>query len=183
MAKKRDEDTFGAKLKKLREGEGLTLKELAEQVKMKPGYLSDLESGKVLPHVSEILTLSRTLSVDPYTFMGGRPAGASPGKRRKALATRTGDYAYETLTEEDPDRRLMGFRVTIEPRSDHRKVGYSHEGEEFIYVLSGKLRISVSGRSRTLSAGESIRFDSGLRHELKNPGTETTVLIVVIYTP
>jgi len=183
MPKKRPPETFGQKLKKLRQGEGLTIKDLADQVGMKPQYISDLEDDKVLPHVAEIISLARTLSVDPSAFLEQRPAGTSPGKRRKAFAARTEDYAYQTLTEDEPGMHLMAFRVTIDPKSRHRRVGYQHEGEEFIYLLSGKLWIKVGTKTRTLDAGESIRFDSGKKHQLKNPGSEPAELLVVIFTP
>ncbi len=182
MAKK-EGDTFGARLRKLREGEGLSRADLGEQVGMEPSYLEELEEEKVFPHVSEIITLSRTLSVDPSTFLADKPVKTSPGKMKKAMATRTRDYAYETLTDEDPEKHLMAFRVTIDPKTDHRKVGYQHEGEEFIYVLSGKLWIKVGRNTRTLQPGESIRFDSGKKHQLKNPGAEPAELLVVIFTP
>ncbi len=180
---KKERDTFGARLRKLREGEGLSVADLGEQVGMDPSYLEEMEAEKVYPHVSEIITIARTLSVDPSAFLADKPVKTTPGKMKKAISVRTRDYAYETLTEEDPAMHLMGFRVSIDPKSEHRKVGYQHEGEEFIYVLAGELWIKVGRNTRTMKAGESIRFDSGKKHQLKNPGTETTELIVVIYTP
>jgi quercetin dioxygenase-like cupin family protein len=77
----------------------------------------------------------------------------------------------------------MAFRVTIEPRATHRKVGYQHEGEEFIYVLSGRLKITVAGEARVLGPGESIHFDSSRKHHLRNPGREPVALVVVLYIP
>ena len=183
MVKKGGADSFGARLKKLREKEALSLSELSALVGMKSSYLAKLEADEVLPPVAEIITLAQTLSVEPSSFMEGEAPRASPGKRRKAQARRTGDYAYELLTPEEHDQHLMAFRVTIDPRSEHRKVGYRHQGEEFIYVLSGRLKIKVGRKSRTLGPGESIHFDSGKRHRLSNPGREPTSLMVVIYTP
>ena len=182
MAKKKKAESFGTRLKSLREGEGLSVEELAALVHLKPGYLKKLEADEVLPPVAEIIRLARTLSVEPTDFMEGKPK-ASPGKRKKALATRTGDYAYETLTPDEHDKHLMAFRVTIDPKSEHRRVGYQHEGEEFVYVLSGRLKIKVGRKSSELKAGESIHFDSGVRHRLSNPGRKPAVMMVVIYTP
>ena len=183
MAKENNVESFGTKLRTLRNKEGLSIEDLAGQLGMKPSYLASVEDGKVLPPVGEIIRLARTLSVEVSTFMGAQTAKASEGKRRKALATRTSDYAYENLTTQDPDKHLMAFRVTIDPKSKHRKVGYRHEGEEFVYVLSGRLKITVAGKSRSLSVGESIHFDSGKPHHLSNPGNDPTRLVVVIYTP
>jgi electron transfer flavoprotein alpha subunit len=184
MAKKKiAPKSFGEKLKTLREREGISIKELSEQVKMKKAYLERIENDEALAPVAEILRIARTLSVDPSDFMGEIKTKASPGKRKKASDIRTKDYAYENLTSESHERHIMAFRVTIDPASDHPKVGYTHQGEEFIYVLSGKLKITVGRKTSTIKTGETIHFDSQKRHKLSNPGKKPTALLVVIYTP
>jgi len=183
MAKKVKAVSFGAKLRKLREGAGLSVEELAGRVGMRASRLKKLEADEELAPVAEILRLARTLSVEPSAFMGEGKAKVSPGRRRKALSTRTDDYAYETLCDEEHDKHLMPFRVTIDPKSKHKQVGYSHDGEEFIYVISGRLKISVGRKTKTLAAGESILFDSSKKHRLSNPGRRPTVLVVVLFAP
>jgi quercetin dioxygenase-like cupin family protein len=182
MARKEKKQSFGARLKRLREKEGLSIEDLAAQVGMKASHLADLEADRALPPVAEIITLARSFAVEPSAFMGAEPA-KSPHRRRQARARRTTDYAYETLTPEEHDKHLMAFRVTIDPEKEHPKVGYRHEGEEFVYVLSGKIKITVGKKTTSLSPGETLHFDSGTRHVLKNPGREPAVLVVVIYTP
>jgi len=183
MAKKEAGLTFGRKLRKLREAEGLSVEELAGQVGLKPGYVDQLEQDEVLPSVAEILTLARRLSVEPAAFMGEGGTRRATEKRRTALEKRTRDYAYQVLTPTAEDRRLMAFQVTIDPESEHRKVGYQHEGEEFIYVLSGRLRITVGRKTTTLGPGQCLLFDSGQKHQLQNPGREAARLLVVLYSP
>ena len=183
MANKSGPESLGAKIRRLREKEGLTVGELAAQVDVKPSYLESIEADKVLPPVGEIIRLARTLSVELSAFMSGEEPKTSAGKRRKALSTRTRDYAYENLTTDDHEKHLMAFRVTIDPKSKHRRVGYRHEGEEFIYLISGRLKITVGKKTSLLGVGESIHFDSGEPHHLSNPGAEPTRLVVVIYTP
>ena len=182
MAKKKKK-TFGEKLKLLRKKEGLSIEELSAQVNMKPSYLRALENDETLPPVAEILTLARTLSVEPSSFMDQDQPKASMGRRRKTHEVRIKDYAYENLAPYEHGSHLMAFRIIIDPESTHRKVGYQHDGEEFIYVLSGKLRLKVGRKSMTLGTGESIRFDSSQRHILKNPGKDPATLLVVLYTP
>jgi quercetin dioxygenase-like cupin family protein len=183
MAGKKRDASFGERLRRLREKEGLSVEDLAAQVGMKAAHVADLESDRALPPVAEIITLARSLAVEPSAFMGAEPAKASPHRRRQARARRTTDYAYETLTPEEHDRHLMAFRVTIDPEKEHPKVGYKHEGEEFVYVLAGKLKITVGKKTTLLGPGKSVHFDSGVRHVLKNPGREAAVMVVVIYTP
>ena len=163
----------------------MTVAELASRLNLKPAYLEKLERDAILPPVAEIITIARHLSVEPSSFMSGRmeDAGAPPEKRKKAVEERTRDYAYQLLTRGGPDDHLMAFLVNIDPHSYHKKVAYRHEGEEFVYVLSGKLVITVDRKASSLGAGGVIHFDSGKKHLLRNPGKDPTRLLVVIYHP
>ena len=183
MAKKEGALTFGKRLKKLRESEGLTVEELAGQLSLKPAYLEKLEKDELLPPVGEIITIARHLSVEPSSFMGEQSEEQSSSERQKALQKRTRDYAYKKLTVEDIEGHLMAFEVTIDPESEHRKVAYRHVGEEFVYVLSGKLKITVGMKVSDLKPGASIHFDSNQKHILRNPGKDPTRLLVVVYAP
>ncbi len=183
MSKKAEPLTFGRKLKRLREKQGLGLEELAAQLNLKPSYLGKLERDEVLPPVAEIITIARHLAVEPSIFMGGSAPESVRDSRKKALEQRTRDYAYRLLTREGHEHHLMAFKVTIDPNSYHRKVAYRHPGEEFVYVLSGKLQIKVDQKAGFLGPGESIHFDSSHKHLLKNPGKDPTNLLVVIYNP
>ena len=78
---------------------------------------------------------------------------------------------------------MKAFRVVIEAQQEHKGVGYHHEGEEFDYVLSGKVQVMVGDHVNTLSAGDSLHFNSGIPHKLKSISDERAELLVVIYTP
>jgi len=183
MGKKEPAESFGAKLKKLREKEGLNLEELGVRTDLEPSYLQSLERDEFLPHVAEIIRLARTLSVEPSSFMEKDRPEAQPARRRKDHEVRTRDYAYKTLTPFEAGRHLMAFRVTIDPESTHKKVVYRHEGEEFIYVISGRLKLQVGKKNHNLGAGETVHFNSSEKHILKNPGKEPAHLLVVVYAP
>ena len=73
--------------------------------------------------------------------------------------------------------------ITIEPEQAHKPVAYRHEGEEFIYVMEGKLQITLDQKVSRLNPGESIHFNSEIPHKLKNMGKVTTRCLVVLYTP
>lgn len=62
-------------------------------------------------------------------------------------------------------------------------MGYHHVGEEFVYVLSGKVEISVGDHINKLGDGESLHFNSGIPHNLRNVGDEEAELLVIIYNP
>ena len=103
--------------------------------------------------------------------------------RIQAFTKRTDNYAYTTLTPGAENKHLKAFRVTIDAKQDHKGVGYQHEGEEFVYVISGRIEVVVGEHINTLDEGESLQFNSAIRHKLKNIGEEEAKLLVVIYGP
>jgi uncharacterized cupin superfamily protein len=78
---------------------------------------------------------------------------------------------------------LKAFKVTVDPLQDHTGVGYQHEGEEFVYLLSGQMEIIVGDHVNKLKAGDSLHFNSGIRHKMRNVGKKEAELLVVIYGP
>ena len=68
---------------------------------------------------------------------------------------------------------LRAFRVVIPPRSEHPGVNYQHDGEEFVYVLKGEVDNPGGPKKHRLKKDESLHFNSGIRHTLKNPGKAT----------
>jgi electron transfer flavoprotein alpha subunit len=72
--------------------------------------------------------------------------------------------------------------VTIEPHQTHKPVAYKHEGEEFVYVMSGELELTLGNKARVLKAGEHTHFNSDIPHKLKNLSSEHTRCLVVLYT-
>jgi uncharacterized cupin superfamily protein len=62
-------------------------------------------------------------------------------------------------------------------------VGFRHEGEEFVYVLKGEVEIAVGDHINHLKPGESLHFNSSIKHDLKNEGDTDAELIVVLYSP
>ena len=73
--------------------------------------------------------------------------------------------------------------VTIPPKTAHKGVGYRHEGEEFVYVLSGEVEVTVDQKKTRLAEKETLRFNSNLDHHLSNPGDRETELLVILYLP
>jgi quercetin dioxygenase-like cupin family protein len=71
----------------------------------------------------------------------------------------------------------------VDAQQQHEGVGYQHEGEEFVYVLEGQIEVQVGAHINKLQAGDSLHFNSNIRHQMRNPGEVTTEMIVVVYSP
>jgi quercetin dioxygenase-like cupin family protein len=103
--------------------------------------------------------------------------------RAQAFVKRTRSYSYETLSTGGEKDHLMAFTVTIEPEQAHKPVAYKHDGEEFIFVMEGKLQLMLGRKPHHLKTGESVHFNANTPHKLKSTSKEPTRCLVVLYTP
>jgi len=178
---KEHKKSFGQSIKVYRESRKLSIKDLAHETGYPADLLEKVEKDEATAPVALVLQLSRTLKVDVAQLNGDENKKAS--SRVKSQKKRAGSYAYTQLTKSGADKHLGAYLVTIEPNTAHEGVEYHHEGEEFVYVLKGKLSISVGKNTSLLSPGECIHFNSALHHALSNPSSDKTELLVVLYIP
>ncbi len=181
--KKVDEKSFGAKMKQLRQLRKISFETLANKTGLSHRYLRDIEEGKIIPPVAAVIQISKALSIDSGSFLSAEEQEASEKKRRESFYKRTQAYSYKTLTPDAASKHMKAFLVTIDPRQDHRMVEYRHEGEEFIYILRGEVEVRVGENPNILKKGETLHFDSGIPHKLRNLSGEEAKLLVILYTP
>ena len=155
---------------------------LAEATGQTPDFIAQAESGEISPPVSFLLSLAGAMGVDPGTFLRKEEQLVIRGRRLESYVRRTQNYSYQTLTEGGEHDHLRAFMVTIEPHAAHKPVAYKHEGEEFIYVMSGELELTLDSKAHVLKAGEHTHFNSYIPHKLRNPSSEHTRCLVVLYT-
>jgi len=172
---------IGSKIKKARTSKKFSLEHVANDTGFSTEYLKEVEAGKAIPPVGALLQISRALEIDSGSLL--KEPESKLQTRIKAHTKRTDNYAYTTLTPGAENKHLKAFRVMIEAQQNHKGVDYHHEGEEFVYVLAGKVEVAVGEHLNILEQGESLHFNSGIRHKLKSVSDEKAELIVVIYTP
>lgn len=173
---------LGRKLMRMRKERAMTLQHLANETGLSTKYIGQVEKGEVIPPVAVILQLSRALQIDSSLLLKeekkrvGRQSAEDYQKR-------TQDYTYQNLTPEAEHKHLKAFKVFVDPKSDHKGVSYQHLGEEFIYVLKGRMEVMVGENRNVLPPGGSIHFNSSIIHKLRNLSSERAELLVVLYTP
>jgi transcriptional regulator with XRE-family HTH domain len=182
MATLKKTQPIGKKLLKMRREKKLTLKNLANETGMTTQYISQVEKGEVTPPVSVLLQLSRALEIDSSILLKEEKKKAGR-KTKDDYQKRTEDYYYTILTPEARHKHLKAFKIVIDPKSDHKGVSYQHLGEEFQYVLKGKVEVMVGDNKNILGPGESLHFNSSITHKLRNISAEEAELLVVLYTP
>ena len=183
MARKKVEKTsLGQRMKTGREKMGMSIEDLALETGYLPEILSGVEENRTVPPVSLVLQLSRVLKLSMDELETQEEAQATK-RRTKSHKKRVDSYAYIPLSKPGPDKHLRGYLVTVDALTEHKGVEYHHEGEEFDFVLKGRITIQVGENVSILAKGESLHFNSALHHTLSNPETEAAKLLVVIYVP
>ena len=171
---------FGIRLKALRASREWTLEELAERSGLSKPFLSRLEAGDRQPSIAAVLTLARVFAV---------PVGSmfEPSTSREAcVIVRGGDLplrssnglTYASLSNASRFSNLQPMKLTVS-RTRKGDEQYQHEGEEWVYVLNGRLRITVAGQNHDLEPGDSAHFDSRQPHRLTALGNTDAELILV----
>lgn len=171
----------GKSIKRIRTSKKISFDALANETGFAIDYIKQIEAGKVTPPVGALLSISRALEIDSGQLLKDQEDRLAD--RVDAYTKRTQNYAYTSLTPGAENKHLKAFRITVEPEQQHEGVGYQHEGEEFVYVLEGRIEVQVGEHVNKLGAGDSLHFNSNIRHQMRNPGKTPTEMIVVVYSP
>lgn len=180
-----DTSPTGAKIRSMRVKKKVSIEELSDMTGLSASHLKEIEEGSGFAPVGDLLKIARALTIDPGELLLQSKSREKELEKRRMqdFKKREEAYQYEVLTPQASKDHLRAFRVVIPARSEHPGVNYQHDGEEFVYTLKGEVVIQVGQKKHRLKKDESLHFNSGIRHTLKNPGTSDTVLIVTIYTP
>lgn len=176
---------LAGRLTLIRHRRRLTLEDLARQSGLTKSYLSKVERGISAPSIATAVKLARALDLGIGELLGdGEPASAvcidRQGARPPFRATGTAGYKFEAVAAERRFKQMEPFLMRP-PQSLPRDVAFSeHDGEELIFVLSGKVEAIFLDHKIRLSKGDSVYFDSRLLHRLRSMGTRQAEVLVVI---
>jgi DNA-binding transcriptional MerR regulator/quercetin dioxygenase-like cupin family protein len=166
---------IGPRLRQLRAKRKLGLAEVASSVGISVGFLSALERSQMSASVGTLRKLARFYRTNILEFFNPTESNTRlvrPDKR-KVLEAGPG-VRMELLAWGNTVMEPHLFRIAPHAGSGE---SYAHEGEEFLYLLRGELRIAVAGEEYSLKRGDSFYFESATPHRWKNPGrSETWVL-------
>jgi transcriptional regulator with XRE-family HTH domain len=170
-------DAVGPRLRAARVERGATLAELAEATGISVSTLSRLESGQRKPTLELLLPLARAHQI-PLDELVDAPETGDPRIRSKPI--RRHGRTYIPMTRRPGG--LQAFKV-IFPRDEHPPSTLAtHEGYEWLYVLSGRLRLVLGDQDMTLEPGEAVEFDTRTPHWLGNPGPHP-VEVLALFGP
>ncbi|GAA2407280.1 XRE family transcriptional regulator [Nonomuraea africana] len=154
----------GGRLKRLRTERGVTLAELAEATGISKSTLSRLESGQRRPNLELLLPIAQAHQV-PLDELVGAPEVGDP--RVRVVPRQAHGMTVLPLTRQPGG--LQAFKLVI-PERRNEPEPKTHEGYEWLYVLSGRLRVVVGEHDLVLRAGEVAEFDTRLPHWFGSAG-------------
>lgn len=173
---------IGERLRKLRLRRGDSLARVAKAADVSVGFLSAIERGHMSASVSTLRRLARFYRVNILSLFD--PSQSNPGRvrptERKILEAGRG-VRMELLSWGNTVMEPHLFRIAPSAGSGE---SYSHEGEEFLFVLQGCLEIELEGSERhRLEKGDSFYFESSTQHRWSNPGSKEAHVIWVNTPP
>jgi len=154
----------------------MALVELGKHTGFSAALLSKIESSKIFPPLGTLLRIAMVFGVGLDHFFrqpGERPALAVV--RRKDRIRLTNDhkhpsYEFESLDFPANDRRSSSYFAEFREVRPDKAVVHAHPGSETIYVISGKLAITIGSEEHILGGGDSIYFDSSVPHSYRRMG-------------
>jgi transcriptional regulator with XRE-family HTH domain len=184
----------GEKIKRLREGAGLSIEQLAERAGLEPAELERIEREMISPALGVLTKVCDGLGVRLGRFfdMGPRKYYALVRSSDEKVATRVASksgadygYVYTSLGSEKRQRVMEPFLITINPPSDASEMEKpsTHHGEEFVYVLEGELEIQLQDEHFLLQPGDSIYYDASVPHRVLHRGQGPARVLAVIHLP
>lgn len=173
---------IGRRIRELRTQKGLTLKEVGERVSLSVSYLSQIENGHVELNITNLKAISETLGVPLLAlFVKDETPGISVTRRGERRWYDLGSEARESLLVRTRGN-LEVFTIRLPAGSDPTE-NNSHEGEEFTYVLHGKIKMILNDEKVfELEEGDVIYYLSEIPHRWQNAG-DATAEILVVNTP
>ncbi len=181
-----DMNKLGQRVTKYRENLGLTIEQLATNSGLSPAYLSDVEEGRIYPPIGTIIKLSRALGQRVGTFMDDQfqpdPIVMRRVDRNEETSSRGADnqYHYYPLGKGKTDRHMEPLFIRMEPNEEQKTS--SHEGEEFIIVVSGRILVKYGKEETIIEPGDSVYFNSVVPHYIGAIDGPAEIY-AVLYTP
>jgi len=200
MTQKKDQDIslavkalkIGNKVKELRQKNRYTLQDLAARTGLSKPFLSRIENGYVVPPIATLLKLSRGLNVRIVHFFEDASENEKVSlthpweririERRPHQGKERANYVYELLETKKLKKNMEPFLIEFRKLDSDEIVFMTHEGEEFLYVIEGKIEFRTVNRSEVLEPGDSIYLESELSHSFRCANDKPAKALAVIWS-
>jgi quercetin dioxygenase-like cupin family protein len=181
--------SIGARIRRARTANSMTLAALGERTNLSEAFLSRLERGEVSSSIANLLQISMALGLGVQDLVAAekQPDKTTLAICRAADADRheqqeTTGYRWHRVAGGAPRDRMEVFHLVF-PRRNKMKVMVSHPGQEHCYVLSGEIWFFVGGERHHLRAGDSIFIASEQPHRAESVGDAEAHVLMTVSKP
>ena len=188
--------TPGERIAEIRKTYSISREDLAERSGVSADLIAKIEDDGHIPDLAPLIKISRGLGVRLGTLLDDHdqlgPVICKAGEAASVTRFKTGlpegagaqahqGLSFFALAADKTGRHMEPFIVSIEADAKQEKT--SHEGEEFIYVMEGKLALEYGIDKDTLNTGDSVYYDSIVPHRVFSANDQPVKILAVIYTP
>lgn len=160
---------LGSKLKEMRLRKNLTQEELANRCELTKGYISQLENDLTSPSIATLSDLLTALGSDLADFFHEEAEEKIVFTKEEYIEKQSEGMLWTWVIPNAQKNMMEPVLVELEAGAETPE-DVPHEGEEFGYVLEGRIAVVIAGRSRTVKKGESFYYSAGKAHCIVNKG-------------
>ncbi|MDA8428975.1 MAG: XRE family transcriptional regulator [Geobacteraceae bacterium] len=180
---------IGAKIKELRRSKKLKLQDVANETGFSTALISQIENNNVSPPIATLSKIAQFLDVkighfftenedeSPYEVMRRGERTVVPKVVAKDGTSQ--GYFYESLSVRKKNKKMDPFLITLNEKVTNTDT-YSHNGEEFLFVMKGSAELLLDEQRIVLNEGDSVYFDANLKHRLLSSECDEVRVMAVV---
>ena len=186
-------NVVGEKINDLMTGKGISIEELSERSGLAVPQIELIMTNEKVPSLAPLIKIARALGVRLGTFLDDSEQigpvvhrvldREAPASFSSQLSNANSHLDFFFFFFNKDCRHMKLFFFDIKPAITNEPILSSHEGEEFIYVLTGSVKITYGQQEHILQVGDSIYYDSIVEHLVSAATDEPAQILAVVYTP
>lgn len=173
---------LGAKLKEIRQQKNLTQEELADRCELTKGYISQLENDLTSPSIATLCDLLNALGSNLSDFFHEESEGKIVFTESEYIEKQSEGMIWNWVIPNAQKNMMEPVLVELEAGADTR-TDFPHEGEEFGFVIEGRVSIEKAGKRHIAKKGESFYFTANKEHKIVNIGKSKAKFIWISTPP
>lgn len=180
---------IGAKIKVLRRAKKMTLQDVANETGFSTALISQIENNNISPPIATLSKIAHFFDVKIGHFFSENEEECLyevlRGNERTVVpkvVSRDGTnhgYFYESLSVRKKNKKMDPFLITLNAKVTNTDT-YSHNGEEFLFVMKGAAELLLDDQRIVLNKGDSVYFDANLKHRLLSAGGDEVKVMAVV---
>jgi len=181
-----EDKRIGERIKYLRQRKHMGLVELGKHTGLSASFLSQLETGRVVPTLRNLARIAMVFSKDMSYFFEPertelfRILRASNRQKLPQTGADEPGYFFESLGQVPSDQPIAPYVAEFLPSSERRPARtHQHPGNEFLFVLEGNLQLAHDGKAEALAGGDAVFFNAEAVHSYESMGDKSATVLIL----